>query len=249
MKKTIKKNLRKLFSEKFIEAGLDFLTFLLLQYYSIKFKPFIIRAATSDKFVFKSIFVLRELNLPNIIKPKFIIDGGAYTGLSTLFFSQKYPNAKIFAVEPEESNFQILKKHTEQIPNIKVFMAGLWHKKASLIITNKNVQKFCFTLQETKQDEPYDIISMTIEELLEISGFSKIDILKLDIEGSELELFSKNYEGWLKKVGILIIELHDSYKEGCKEAVFSAIDTADWEVSEQGEKVILIQSKFKKFGT
>jgi hypothetical protein len=38
----------------------------------------------------------------------------------------------------------------------------------------------------------------------------EIDLLKIDIEGAEAELFSTNYESWLPKTRVIVIELHDA---------------------------------------
>jgi hypothetical protein len=68
------------------------------------------RQGTSDSEVFKDIFVRRNYRLPVYTRPKLIIDGGAYVGYSSLYFSLKYPEAKIIAVEPEDSNFELLEE-------------------------------------------------------------------------------------------------------------------------------------------
>ena len=51
--------------------------------------------------VFKAIFIRRNYRFPVDINPKLIIDGGAYVGYSSIYFSLKYPQAKIIAVEPK----------------------------------------------------------------------------------------------------------------------------------------------------
>src|SRR5215469_16248345 len=66
----------------------------------IKRKVFV-RYGTSDVYCLKNIFLDEEYLTPFDVDPKVIIDGGANIGMSTLFFSQKYPGAKIVAVQPE----------------------------------------------------------------------------------------------------------------------------------------------------
>lgn len=44
------------------------------------------------------------------VRPRVIVDAGANIGLASLFFANKYADAKIIAIEPEEHNFKILKK-------------------------------------------------------------------------------------------------------------------------------------------
>jgi FkbM family methyltransferase len=226
-----------------ITLGLRMVTFIAVQYYSRIFKPLILRRNTPDYIVFRAIFLFNEFKLPVKIDPKFIIDAGAYTGLSSLYFSSTYPNAKIFAIEPEDGNFEILKKHSEKLANIFAIKAGLWPKDAFLKIIDKKMEEWSFQIEEVSGSENYDIKAVTINTLLKKSGFDRIDILKLDIEGSEKDLFSRGYDDWLDKVNIIIIELHDRKKNGCTETFYSAVDKTKWVEYKKNEKVILISKK------
>lgn len=68
---------------------------------------------------------------------------------------------------------------------------------------------------------------------------SYIDILKIDIEGSEKELF-ENPTPWVDKVGMIVIELHDHFKAGCSSSVYSS--TKDFQVAScKGETTILLR--------
>ncbi len=66
---------------------------------------FYLRGNTVDFAVFNSIFAKGEYDINIGFKPEYIIDAGAYTGVSTVYFHHKYPEAKIIAVEPEEIKF------------------------------------------------------------------------------------------------------------------------------------------------
>jgi methyltransferase FkbM-like protein len=56
-------------------------------------------------------------------------------------------------------------------------------------------------------------------DLVAVSGFTTVDILKVDIEGAEVQLFSGNLD-WLERVRALLIEFHD---ESRQESDFDAI--------------------------
>ncbi len=221
------------------------LSFIARNYYRFIFNPLIIRENTSDIKVFRSIFILKEFDLPIDIKPKLIVDAGAYTGLSALFFSRKYPNAKIIAVEPEDSNFEILKQNTSQFKNVELVKSGLWSKNAYLKVIDNNLGKWAFSLKEVDSTSNYDLQATTVDDILKNSPFDRIDILKIDIEGAEKEIFKDNYNSWLEKVNIIFIELHDRYLEGCSEAVYNAIDLNLWNEYKKGEKVIFIRKNIK----
>ena len=218
--------------EKAFEAARQFVSG------EMDFKTLITREGTTDVMVFRSIFVNKELDLPFEINPKFIIDAGAYTGLSTLYFSHKYPKAKIIAIEPEESNFETLKTNSNQFQNIKPINSALWSKESYLKIIDNRLGNWAFSVKEVGKNSEYDLSGITINDILNETSFNTIDILKLDIEGAEKEIFTNNHHLWLDKVQVIIIELHDRYIEGCTDAVYSAIDLDYWDEYKKGEKVI-----------
>jgi FkbM family methyltransferase len=206
------------------------------------FGKFSMRKNTSDEKVFWQIFVEKELDLDYKIEPKLIIDGGANIGASTLWFAKKFPSAQIIAVEPEESNFKILQKNCGALPNVKLIKAALWNKNTELKIKNIGLGKWGFAVVESKPDDKKKITAITIDNILADSGREEIDILKLDIEGSEKELFELGFENWLGKTKILIIELHDHLRSGSEQAFRSAIAKYNFTENRNGEKVVLIKT-------
>ncbi len=53
--------------------------------------------------------------------------------------------------------------------------------------------------------------------------FDYVDILKIDIEGAELEIFSEGSEEWLSKIGLIIVETHERFRPGSDGAVRNAL--------------------------
>ncbi len=249
----MKKIIKKFVPKKIINLGLKIMNFInkivtliIIKIYKLKYKNLIIRKGTTDSAVFRSIFLFKEFKLPIKITPKLIIDAGAYTGLSALYYSSKYPSAKIICIEPENSNFEILENNTKNLPNITRIKAALYYKNAFLKIKDTGTGKWGFVVKEVFESENFDIKAITIEEILKKSGYDKIDILKLDIEGSEKQLFSKNYQTWLEKVNIIVLELHDRIVDGCTKSLYSAINKNEWKEFKKNEKVILIKKDYYK---
>jgi hypothetical protein len=81
--------------------------------------------------------------------------------------------------------------------------------------------------------------SVTIGDILRESGFDHIDILKLDIEGAEKELFREGWEEWLPKVRMIVIELHDRFVPGCSQSFYSAILKRPFRQEVNGENVLI----------
>ena len=93
---------------------------------------------------------------------------------------------------------------------------------------------------ETIEKNKGDIEAITFTDLVKDFNLSTIDILKIDIEGSEKEVFSEGYEPWLKKTKCLIIEVHDGLKKGCSKSVFKATTYFNFSFKRSGENLVFV---------
>jgi len=237
--------IKKIFPKKVLFFVMDLAYPFFYRYYLFKFKTLIVRKGTTDRHIFRQIFITNDCRIPVKIKPKLIIDGGANVGYSSLWFMNKYPGAKIMAIEPEESNYKVLEKNVKGWENIVPIKAGMWHKNVFLKIVDDGSGEWGFRTEEVDSLEEGSIKAITIDEILKLSGCDKIDILKIDIEGAEKELFSENYS-WLNKVNILVIELHDRLKKGCSESFYSAMNEDDWDRYHNEANLIFVRKKLLK---
>lgn len=179
-----------------------------------------LRVGTSD---FATAMEIRE---SYDVSPKFpvnnIIDLGGNIGLTSAYLASKFPQAKIVTVEPEASNFEMLKVNVAPYPNIIPVNKGVFHKECYLKIINEGTANNCFRLEES--EEPTSIHAISIPSLMQQYGMETIDILKMDIEGGERYLFNEQAHEWLSKVKILMIELHDRYYPGCSKLLFHCLE-------------------------
>jgi FkbM family methyltransferase len=182
------------------------------------------RKKTTDKGTFKEIFNQNIYNIKLPIVPNFIIDAGSNTGFAALFFKIKYPEAKIISLEIETENVKMIKKNLKGYKDIEIIQKGLFNKKSFFRIENPYNATNSFAIKEVTSGENYDIESITIDEILNSTKADSIDILKIDIEGAEKDLFEKNYENWLPKVKIIMVETHDRIIPKCSYSVMKAVN-------------------------
>ncbi|MBE7176474.1 MAG: FkbM family methyltransferase [Mucilaginibacter polytrichastri] len=206
MRSFIKKN----FSRESKGKLLHLLVYPALLYYKwVKNMPIYLRRGSSDIRVFYHTLIEKEFANPcNIEDPAVIIDAGANIGLTALMFARKYPDAKIIAIEPESSNFGMLIRNTRNHENVTCIKKGLWSSDANLKIENPESEHWGFITTEVPDDESYDLSGISVDTLLKRYAITDIDLFKIDIEGSEQEVFSKNPETWLPKTKWIVIELH-----------------------------------------
>jgi hypothetical protein len=62
---------------------------------------------------------------------------------------------------------------------------------------------------------------MTLSTLISKHSIQRIDLLKIDAEGAEVEIL-EDYKNWIDLVQVICCELHDRFKPGCSQAFESA---------------------------
>ncbi len=205
--------------------------------FSIRNNPF-------DFATLEEVILKEDYNLNINFNPSTIIDGGANIGLTSVFFANKFPEADIVAVEPEEGNFEMLRKNTKNYGRIELIRAGIWNHSAILSIIDEGKGNNSFTVTEILSSRPGSISAISIYDIMKERNWVTIDILKLDIEGAEKNVFEKNFEKWLPHVKILVIEFHDRMLEGCSSTVLNALSHYNFWSEAKGENTIFYNKEF-----
>lgn len=198
-------------------------------------RPVLLRPGTADQDVYNEIFLSKEYEI-DLGMPRFIVDAGAHIGLSSVYFACRYPMATVIAIEPETSNFEVLLKNASLYPNIKPVKAGLWSKKTHLAIENSSVDTWSFKVVESLTGE--GIPAVCIGDVIAEFGVDRIDVLKIDIEGSEIEVLESS-QPWIDRFDTIIIELHDRFRPGCTKALNNALLDFEYNQSSSGESVVI----------
>jgi FkbM family methyltransferase len=211
-----------------------------------------LRLGTSDISVFNGMFRWQEYAVDLEQEPELILDGGAYIGLSAIYFSTRYPGARIISVEASEKNYALLVRNTKRFDNIETVHAALWPQPGSLAIADPGTGAWGLQVEDPGQQAAgaqtsgaqvtrSAVPAITIPDLIRDYHIDRINLLKLDIEGSEKELFSQPAP-WLDQVDALCVELHDWFKPGCARTFFEAVK--DFRVEAwRGENVLVAREK------
>lgn len=185
--------------------------------------PLYLRSGSTDFKVFREIFLFNQYGFSLDGTPGVIIDAGANVGLSTVYLKNRFPKASIYAIEPDQANFQMLLRQIAPWDGITPIQSGLWNNDSFLRVRDANADAWALEVETCNENDPGAFKAISIQGLMQRHGISRIDLLKIDIEGSERELFMDSYDFWLPRTKVMVIELHDWMKEGCSRAVFKAI--------------------------
>jgi len=184
---------------------------------------FRLRPNSTDYDTYEHVFVLKEYDFPIPFEPRLIVDGGANIGMSALYFARRFPQARIVAIEPDPANCSLLQHNTRDFKNVESIQAGIWSASGHLRIRDRSADSNAFQVEHSEQAGSDTFPALSLGEWLKGSGHTTIDILKLDVEGAEKEIFRTGFESWLPNTRLLIVELHDRMVPGCSKALFEAM--------------------------
>lgn len=197
------------------------------------------RPGTSDHEVFKEVFVEREYGcFDDLGDVGLIIDLGANVGYTAAYFLSRFSNAFVVAVEPDAENFALLSRNLEPYRDrCLAVRAAVWPEKTKLYFDPGSLRQdneWGRTVTSSVQAGE-EIEAVDVPGLIAMTCYDAISILKIDIEGSEGALFSRNYEQWLAKTENFCIELHGADNRAILE---QAITGTDFVLSQSGELTI-----------
>jgi FkbM family methyltransferase len=215
--------------------------------------PVRLRLSGSDAPTFGQVFTNLEYAIDLPREPAYIMDLGANIGLATVYFAGRFPSARIACVEPDAENFRMLKANVAPYDGVRPFHAAVWPDRGALEIVDTKeggapLKSWAIRVRPIQDKDPGraaggQIPAMTIPDIMEQAGFPRIDLLKVDIEGAELELFSRNTESWIDFVDALVIETHDRLKPGCTEAVESVMGPRGFVRLQSGENLVFLRGR------
>jgi FkbM family methyltransferase len=205
--------------------------------------PFRLRVPSSDVDTYEQIFINQKYDFVLEKQPKVIVDAGANIGLASIYFANECPEAKIIAIEPEISNFELLTENVRPYPQVIPIQAALWNKTEELLLTDPGLGKWGFMTEHRSEIASqsrvarHPVMAVTINDLLDRYALKSIDILKVDIEGSEREVFGDS-AAWIDRVDSIIIGLHEQLKAGSNRSFYGGSKgfRREWQ---QGENVHL----------
>ncbi len=169
-----------------------------------------------------------------------IIDAGANIGLASLFFKSVFKTCNLVAIEPETNNFKLLSDNinTNQI-KAQLLNSGIWSQTTYLKIKSdfRNQNDWSFRVEET-DDSSGGIHAITINDIVKNNSWTTLDILKIDIEGAEKEVFDpeKSNLDFLKITKCIAIEIHDEFN--CRQDIYKILKDFGFKYVNIGELTI-----------
>lgn len=172
----------------------------------------------------------------------YIIDIGAHIGISVLYFKDLYPESSIVAFEPQVESFEILKQNVEEniLSNVTLINKAVWKEKGfkSFFVDDSDSQWYSNAsfLEKSwsgkEKTKRVQVETTTLREHMD----KEVDCLKIDTEGSELNIL-KSINSYLPIIKNIFIEYHPVRNSSPKDIITILEKHFETEVYSEGKKL------------
>jgi FkbM family methyltransferase len=137
-----------------------------------------------------------------------IVDAGANIGAASVYFAAKFPDSLVMAIEPDFGNYQLLAENTQGL-RVTPVHGALAATAGRARVFDAGEGFWGYRTQRIHDGEKGGIRTVTMNQVYDMLAPEWVPfIAKIDIEGGEKDLFSKDVE-WVRRTPLIIIELHD----------------------------------------
>ncbi len=156
-----------------------------------------------------------------------VLDVGGHLGTYSLVAADANPQARVIAVEADADNFSLLRRHCAPYPNIKPVHAAIAERHTTLWFHTDSTNAGGGYLSETNLGNLgcYQIETRSLTDVCRSEGVSKVDLVKIDVEGYEHALLVHDSEFWrIYKPNHLFVEIkRDTSYKATSEALFNVM--------------------------
>ncbi|HEX4809896.1 MAG TPA: FkbM family methyltransferase [Bryobacteraceae bacterium] len=191
---------------------------------------------SSDLLVASQVFKERNYAvIEGLRNVRTIVDCGANAGYASAYLLTSYPAARVIAVEPDLENWRFCSQNLRRYgKRATVVHAAVWGSEKRLAITTeRDDREWGRAVKELVSPDSVTVSAITMHRLIEQCGGSA-DIVKMDVEWAELDIFAAD-TSWLSSVRNLAIELHD---EDCKRVFFNAMKPWSYDLKLDNELTV-----------
>lgn len=191
---------------------------------------FIARAKSTD--INEGVAILSGREYPKEIlnisskKNPIIIDAGAHIGLFSLYVKFINPSAQVYAVEPLEKNIANMKKNLSlnKIKGVTILNCALSDRQGETklwLIGNRFDNSTISSPKKNQQQDYLMVQTNTLGGVIRSKHLTRIDVLKMDIEGEEYRVLKKDIKLVTGNVERLLVEYHSDRDSRVREKIIT----------------------------
>lgn len=173
--------------------------------------------------VLQELWIDRGFLPPGFFTPRpgdAVVDCGAHIGMFSILVARSYPNCRITSIEPHPENFQFLASNVEaaRLKNVTIHHAAVGREHGfGYMAGDKNRRTLDYMLTrriDSSEKVEGDVEIFTLADFFTLTKTDRIALLKVDVEGSENELFADADQDVLNRIDRIAMEYHDNLRPG-----------------------------------
>mgnify|MGYP001589300051 FL=1 len=193
---------------------------------------------------FEEVFMRGEYSVPDIPTPRTVIDAGANIGVASIYFCVRYPDARVYAIEPDRDVCTVLRKNLSAYPNASVHECALSDIDGTIDFHIHPTSSIASSLRSRVLGEKVvSVQSKKLDTFMKDEKLPSVDLLKFDIEGAEdrMLLSIRN----LRVVHNYVGEIHPDLMSARTEEISSLFSDFKVAMNPLGEKRFLLTALSK----
>jgi FkbM family methyltransferase len=163
----------------------------------------------TDLEVVREVFASGVYALPAGVQPAVILDVGSNIGASVRFLRARFPDAEIHAVEPDPTALKTLRANTAGDPRITVHPLAVGARtEERAFYQSLHGWASSFSGDRRRAGGRWTTVQVvSLPDLLARIGRDRVDLIKMDIEGAEWDVFAATRLA--DHADVVLGELHD----------------------------------------
>ncbi len=162
---------------------------------------------STDIAALSEIFLDGEYQWDAIRDPRVILDVGAHTGNTSIYFHLKYPDAKIYAIEASPQSYKYLCDNLSGYKNITPVFCALHSSDGEIDFYEAESSLGSSVVRRGREGKRVTVPATTLKTFFKKLNLERVDFIKIDIEGGEENVFLGNDPKEFSKY--YVIEVHN----------------------------------------
>jgi FkbM family methyltransferase len=181
-----------------------------------------------EMLVIKEIFAEGIYEVPQPPRePRVIVDLGANIGAATAFFLERFPSARVVAVEPDPTTYRKLAANVGRDSRVTLIHAAVTGRQSTYAELFASKASWDSRVVPEPSRGTVRVPAGTLEQILQPIGVDRVDILKIDVEGMEHQIFAA--PGPQDSAELLIGEVHPTAEITNPERLVDELRSRGWE--------------------
>ena len=180
-----------------------------------------VRGGTDDRDILFELFMDRVYPV-ELSEGSIVVDIGAHIGCFTIPAARQ--GARVFSFEPAPANFIALQRNVElnRLQNVVLFRAAVDGRgeRRHMFLPDDHAHTARYTLRPRRGAQTLEVACVSLDDVYHENHLERVDVLKIDAEGSEYEILYSAGADTLTRTRMIIVEC-DTFAEQADSSIQS----------------------------